>query len=128
MIQESPFLEGNYAKSHVLYINGEPHTGDGPIPNGELYTFVNIRLYARKIQRGFSDKAPEGVNEAVAGVANNKFGNVAKVTFGWHPLIGAAPLEAWAAKTSLKPARRKLKRASLDEWWKRQPTIFVRPF
>ncbi len=128
LIQESPVLSGKYAKSHVLYVDGEPYAGGGPIPTGELYTFVNIQPYARKIDRGFSDKAPEGVYEAVAGVANKKFGNVAKVTFGWHPLIGAAPLEAWAAKTSLKPAHRKLKQASLDEWRKRQPTIFVRPF
>lgn len=126
--QESPVRSGRYARSHVLYVDGEPHGGDGPIPDGKLYTFVNTQPYARKIDRGLSAKAPDGVYEAVAGVASRKFGNVAKVTFGWHPLIGAASLDAWADKTSLRRRDRRQSQADLDEWRRRQPTIFVRPY
>lgn len=126
LTKESPVRSGRYAKSHVLYVDGDPFEGGGPIPNGKLYTFVNTQPYARKIDKGLSAKAPEGVYEAVAGVAAKRFGNVAKITFGWHPLIGAAPLEAWADKTSLRRKDRRQSKAALDEWRRRQPTIFVR--
>ncbi len=124
---ESPVAKGTYAKSHVLFVDGEPFEGDGPLPEGKVYSFSNVQPYARRIEFGWSSKAPEGVYEAVATVAARKFGNIAKIKFGFFPILGAEGLEAWAVKTGAKPGRRKLKQASLEEWRRRQPTIFVRP-
>ena len=128
LVKSSPTASGRYAKSHVLYVDGEPFSGEGPLPEGKVYSFSNVQPYARRIEFGWSSKAPDGVFEAVATVAARKFGNVAKIKFGFFPVVGAAQLDKWAGKTGAKPGRRKLKAAALDEWRRRQPTIFVRPF
>ncbi|WP_279483411.1 hypothetical protein [Aureimonas sp. SK2] len=125
--RNSPVLSGRFSQSHVMYVDGEPHDPKTPIPDGQLYTFVNVQPYARRIEKGWSKKVPDGLYEGVAAVAGHRFGNVAKVTFGWQALQGAVPLEAWAGKTTMQRNDRDLKDAALDEWRRRQPTIFVRP-
>ena len=61
--------------------------------------FLNTQPYARKIEgyRGLggvvhrapsSPQAPDGVYQAVATLAQRKFGNVAKITFSYRTAIG----------------------------------------
>jgi len=52
--------------------------------------FLNIQPYARKIERGQSSQAPDGVYQAVATLAQRRFGNVAKITFSYRTAIGGA--------------------------------------
>lgn len=84
----SPVLSGRYAKSHELFAGGVDTENPNAAPPAEEYVFINIQPYARKIERGQSSQAPDGVYQAVATLAQRRFGNVAKITFGYRTAIG----------------------------------------
>jgi hypothetical protein len=85
--------------------------------------FVNVQPYARKIERGESPSAPEGVYEAVATLARQRFGNVARIRFEYRvPVGGGTALEAWAGRTG---QRRRAGRQRSSEWNRRQPAIVI---
>ena len=72
-----------YNRSHVFFVDGEQ--GDpGAGTAGETFVFLNIVPYARKIERGQSKQAPDGVYEVVAALAQRRFGNIASVRFGYR--------------------------------------------
>lgn len=87
LVLHSPVLTGQYARSHVLLADGVEVDPDGKIPPAETYTFVNVVPYARKIERGLSDQAPDGVYEVVAVLAQQRFGNIARVRFTYRSLV-----------------------------------------
>lgn len=87
LVLQSPVLTGRYRDSHVLLADGVEIDADGKIPPAETYLFVNTRPYARKIERGLSDQAPDGVYEAVAVLAQRQFGNIARVRFTYRSLV-----------------------------------------
>lgn len=122
LVLHSPVLTGEYARSHVLVVDGEAVDFNAPIPPdfGEA-VFVNVTPYARKIERGSSDQAPDGVYEAVAALAARRFGNVVKVRFSFRsPNFGG--IDKWAGKTN---AATKAKGAKRDAWLRRQPAIVL---
>lgn len=83
----SPVLSGRYAKSHELFADGiETDNPNNPPPAAE-YVFMNTQPYARKIERGQSSQAPDGVYQAVATLAQRRFGNVAKITFSYRTAL-----------------------------------------
>jgi len=84
----SPVLTGRYAKSHELFADGVDTENPNVAPPAEEYVFINIQPYARKIERGTSPQAPDGVYQAVATLAQRRFGNVAKITFSYRTAIG----------------------------------------
>jgi hypothetical protein len=97
----SPVLTGRYAKSHELFADGVDTENPNAAPPAEEYVFINIQPYARKIEgyRGLggvvhrgpsSPQAPDGVYQAVATLAQRRFGNVAKITFSYRTAIGGA--------------------------------------
>jgi hypothetical protein len=91
LVLNSPVLTGRYQDSHVLYCDGVEHDIlSKRIPLADEYAFVNLQPYARKIERGLSDQAPDGVYEAVAVLARRRFGNVAKISFSYRTAIGGA--------------------------------------
>ena len=51
----------------------------------EEYVFINTQPYARKIEgtggRRMAPQAPDGVYQAVATLAQRRFGNIARITF-----------------------------------------------
>jgi hypothetical protein len=50
---------------------------------------VNTQPYARKIEKGLSPAAPDGVYEVVAALAKRRFGNIASIKFSYRaPLAG----------------------------------------
>ncbi|WP_062206786.1 hypothetical protein [Aureimonas sp. AU12] len=127
LMKNSPVLTGQFARSHVLYVDGVPHVPGTPYPDGEEYAFINVQPYARRIEKGWSKKVPDGLYEGVATMAAQRFGNIARIGFAWRSLEGAGALDAWAGKTSMTRKDRDLKGADLQEWLKRQPAITVRP-
>lgn len=127
LVKNLPVLSGRFAQSHVLYADGEPHKPGTPFPDAAEYAFVNVQPYGRKIEKGHSKKVPDGLYEGVSVGAGQRFGNVARITFGWRALSGAVALETWAGKTGMNRRDRDLKGEALQEWLRRQPTIFVRP-
>jgi hypothetical protein len=124
--QHSPVKSGRYQKSHVMIADGV-EVPDGAIPPpASKITFTNIQPYARKIERGYSSQAPDGVYQVVAKLASSKFSNVAKITFGYeNPLFGA--IHEWAASPSgIAWGKKKRKGAKgQEEWLRRQPAVIV---
>lgn len=95
----SPVLTGQYARSHELFADGVDVGNPNVAPPAEEYVFLNTQPYARKIEgyRGLggvthrapsSPQAPDGVYQAVATLAQRRFGNVAKITFSYRTAIG----------------------------------------
>jgi hypothetical protein len=88
LVINSPRLSGRYAESHVFFVDGNETQLSGIVPAGSEYAFVNVQPYARKIERGLSSQAPDGVYQAVAAVAARRFGNVARIRFSYRSLTG----------------------------------------
>jgi hypothetical protein len=87
----SPVRTGRYKESHALFADGHQVDPIGPtIPIADEYVFVNLVPYARKIERGLSPQAPDGVYQVVAHLAQAEFRNVARVTFSYRTAIGGA--------------------------------------
>ncbi len=110
LVLQSPVLSGDYQDSHVLLADGIAITPGQPIPAASEYVFVNSQPYARKIERGLSPQAPEGVYHAVAVLASRRFGNLASVKFSYRTLLtppasrGANRAERKAESAARQPA------------------------
>jgi hypothetical protein len=83
----SPVKGGRYRKSHVLFADNNEISRGARIPPAEEYVFVSTVPYARKIERGASPQAPEGVYQVVAVLAQRQFRNVASITFSYRTAI-----------------------------------------
>lgn len=80
---------GRYRRSHRLYADGREIDFDGDIPPADQYVFVNTVPYARKIERGMSSQAPEGVYQVTAALARRQFSDVARnISYSFYPTIG----------------------------------------
>lgn len=123
----SPVRTGRYRESHLLIVDGEEVAIDGDLPDVfEEAHFINAQPYARKIERGLSNQAPEGVFQVVAALAHRRFGNLVRVSYAWRGLFGSSALDRWAASTTLqKEGRRTMGNAERADWLRRQPTIIV---
>jgi hypothetical protein len=89
----SPVLTGRYANSHELFADGVQVDNPNAAPPAEEYVFLNTQPYARKIEGDLSREpssrqAPEGVYEAVATLAQNKFSRLGKIRFSYRTPIG----------------------------------------
>ncbi len=101
----SPVKTGRYQKSHVLFADGVEFNLDvtslvPQIATAEEYIFVNTQPYARKIERGLSPQAPDGVYQVVANLARRRFGKIAKITFSYRTVLGGTG----GAKSERNPA------------------------
>lgn len=84
----SPVKTGRYKKSHILYADGVETSPTVIATAADEYAFVNSQPYSRKIERGLSPQAPDGVYQAVAVLAQGRFGNIAKVSFSYRAILG----------------------------------------
>lgn len=122
LLLHSPIRSGRYRRSHVLFADGEEVQFGAVIPPAQRYVFVNSQPYARRIERGWSSQAPEGVFETVADLAQRK-SNLATIRFGFESLVGGGTdLEDWAQGTG---QTRMGTRRAVAEWNRRQPAIIV---
>lgn len=87
LVLNSPIRSGRYVASHVLFAD-DVEVEPGSLPEAEEYVFVNTQPYARKIERGLSPQAPEGVYEAIVAVAARRFGNIARITYAFRAVAG----------------------------------------
>lgn len=126
LIQHSPVGSGNdphpglYKRSHMFFADDVETDPLAPPPNAAQYVFVNDQPYSRKIETA------EGVYESVAALAQRRFGNIAKISFGWRSLNGGA-VGDWAAKSSSKAfaSRNHRHGKGADQWLTRQPSIVI---
>lgn len=118
---------GLYRESHTLLADGAEVPIGAPVPPADEYVFINTQPYARKIEMGRSSQAPDGVYQVVATLAARRFGNIAKIRFGYRvPLFGA--IDAWANTSSAARHAAAHSRSATGraEWLRRQPAIIVR--
>lgn len=100
LVEFSPVRTGRYQRSHVLYVDGVKVDPKGTIPDGKEFVLLNLQPYAEEIENDLSRQAPDGVFQAVATLANEKFGQIAKVDFEYRP----APSDAPIGKNDRRPA------------------------
>lgn len=121
----APVLTGAFRGSITIYADGIAVASPAEAIAAAEVVFVSTVPYARKIERGSSLKAPNGVFEAVAALAQARYGNIAKISFGFRePGGGRNVLEAWAAGHSAREAGSAKQRA---QYLKdvRQPAVIV---
>jgi hypothetical protein len=82
-----PDIGGHYYQQHLLYADGQQVNPEGEIPAATEYVFINAMPYARKLETGSSSKAPNGVYQVVATLAQREFRSEASITFGYRTVI-----------------------------------------
>lgn len=124
LLEHSPVRSGAYVRSFVFTADGDVVDPMAGIPEAREYVFTSTAAYARKIERGLSPQAPDGVFEAVAALAARRFGNIASIKFSYrNPLFGG--IDAWAKGTALSSKGHARNGAQRDEWLRRQPAIVI---
>lgn len=112
LITRSPVLSGRYSRSHRLFADGIETDPDHPDLNASSYTFTSSLPYARKIEgsqtREPQGSAPkEGVYRGAVALANQRYGNVARIAFTFQGIVGGGMQDysAVAAGKANKAAR-----------------------
>ncbi len=127
LIIASPVLTGQFRSSIALFADGdEVEPGKVP-PNASEFVFLSTVPYARKIERGLSQQAPDGVFQVVANLASRRFGNIARVRFGYRSLPSGA-IGNWAQTNSAAALAQRVRGgnpASRMDWLTRQPAVIV---
>lgn len=72
-----------YLDSHKLFADDQEISPDGPILPARQWIFVSALSYSRKIERGESSQAPDGVYQAVAILAQPMFPDM-DIKFEYH--------------------------------------------
>ncbi|ACL59907.1 hypothetical protein [Methylobacterium nodulans] len=124
----SPVLSGRYQASHQWFADDQPFDIT-QIPPAKAYVVLNTQPYARRIERGWSRQAPDGVYEGVAALAKRRFGNVAYVGFTFRSFPAGA-IGAWAQSASAAQLAREVRGGNPklhEEWLTRQPAIYIDP-
>lgn len=83
----APKDSGRFERGFVFFADGAQADPDDP-PPAKTYTYTNREPYTRKIERGLSPQAPDGVFEAVAAMARQRYGNLMKVQYGFASISG----------------------------------------
>jgi hypothetical protein len=125
LLLHAPILTGQFRRSFILLADGAEVQIGGDIPQARTYTFVNTEPYARKIEGGLSNQAPDGVFQVVAELAAQKFGNAAQIRFSYISLETGS-VHGWASETTMvRSDRPRMKAATRAEWLRRQPAITI---
>lgn len=130
---------GFYREHHGFYADRTKVEMGAVLPPAQEYAFVALAPYARKIERGLSDQAPEGVYEVVADMAKERFGSIVAIRFTFRSLYSdQATLASYTGKRELV-ARAMAKGRSRERAVEiatgiqrlskaqRQPAIVIRP-
>jgi hypothetical protein len=89
--KHSPMRSGRFRKNNTLFADGvETDVGQKLSQDVHEFVFINTLPYARKIESGSSSQAPDGVYQVVAVLARQRFGNAAKISFGYRTAIAGA--------------------------------------
>lgn len=127
LVKASPVRTGRFQSSHILFADGvEVDPGRIPVDASE-FAFVNTQPYARKIERGLSPQAPEGVFNVVAVLAARRYGNLARIRYGFRSLPAGA-VGRWSLTGSARALAKRVRGgnpAGHTDWLTRQPAIIV---
>lgn len=96
----SPRVSGDYRNGHTLFADGVETVVGADVPEADVYTFINLVPYARKLEvgktesgRDFLIQVPNRIYERTYRDAKSRFGNQAKITFGYETQTGAYRLK-----------------------------------
>jgi hypothetical protein len=93
LVIHSPVRTGRYQKSHRVFVDGVETAIADIQPGVSRIVFAPLSAYAPEIEPhgrkpGESRKAPDGVYQAVAALARQRFGAVADISFTYLPIPG----------------------------------------
>jgi hypothetical protein len=87
----SPRVSGAYRNAHTLFADGVETEIGVEVPQADVYTFINLTPYARKLEvgktesgRDFLIQVPNRIYERTYRDARSRFGNTAKITATRH--------------------------------------------
>lgn len=84
----SPVKTGRYKRSHTFFVDGDAQSSVENVPSSAAeLIFAPLVPYARKIERGESKQAPDGVYQVVAEMARRRFGNSINVSFSYRQIV-----------------------------------------
>jgi len=124
----APILTGRYQNSFRLFVNGteqDAATAGAPIDlrDTDEIQITNLQPYARKLERGWSSQAPNGVFETAATALRSQYGNLLNISFSYDRYPN---FEVGVGRRGGRLSRRTREgRADLDRA-ARYPTIFMR--
>lgn len=130
--QRSPVKSGRYRSAHTLFADGVEVPIGGQVPAAEEYMFINPLPYSRKIEigtteggRDFVVQVPNRIYERTAMDARRRFGNMAKIKYGFQATKGTV-LMAYGGAKSRHWRKQGGGWGGNVEWKNRVPTITVR--
>ena len=85
--EHAPVRSGAFRDSFEFYADGELADPAGEPVAAKEYVFLSPLPYAHKLELGASRQAPDGVFEAVASLAAQRFGNQALIRFVYRAPI-----------------------------------------
>lgn len=112
IVDLSPFDRGAFRDSNMIMVNGVrvawsvEGLPDYLKPEDQV-TLTNLQPYARRIERGWSKQAPNGVYEVVYSAIKARYGRVLNISFGWDAYPGH---EVGQARRGGKPEKASDKR------------------
>ena len=128
LMRHSPVKTGQFRASHVMFADGVETDPLRPVMAAE-YAFINMQPYARKIERGLSPKAPEGVYQVVSVLASKRYGNLARISFSFRSIPSGAAVSKWAVRPSAQALARRVRGGPAHkhhDWLTRQPAVIVK--
>lgn len=97
----SPEYTGAFKASHEVFVNGAAVDWPVQVEPRDKIKIVNTTPYARRIERGWSDSAPDGVYEVAASLVAARFEGI-RVRFSYQGVPGDAYERNPAMEFSLK--------------------------
>jgi hypothetical protein len=130
----SPAESGRYKSNHGLYIDGRPVADNTPVTIGQDVFISNPVVYARRLEvgktesgRDFLISVPNHIYERVAKKLGSRYGNAARVVFGYVTMPDAYIIKGrlpshYIAKGGVLRKRRQIAGSEV-----RAPAIFFEP-
>jgi hypothetical protein len=130
----SPAESGRYKSNHGLYIDGRPVADNTPVTIGQDVFISNPVVYARRLEvgktesgRDFLISVPNHIYERVAKKLGSRYGNAARVVFGYVTMPDAYIIKGrlpshYIAKGGVLRKRRQIVGSEV-----RAPAIFFEP-
>lgn len=113
----SPFVSGDFREGWMLLADGQVIAAGGQIPPAEVYTFVNVVPYARKIEvgktesgRDFVVQVPNRIAERTARDAKARFANIVFIRSVWISLADSYRLQNDQQSRSFKGGKLRISR------------------
>jgi hypothetical protein len=93
LIEKSPIGPAkkgtHYWECHILLVNGrEWKPADGQMKVTDTMQIVNTKVYARRLEQGWSMEAPSGIYKPTYSWAKQRFGDSFTIRYGFRPLGG----------------------------------------